>query len=490
MNHNKKIVVAVSSALMIMASQTVQADSTTDIVDALVMKGVLTEEEGRLITKGHTSKAEKTPVAKEKDGALFLETPDGNGNVSIGGRIHLDYRHYMENGESNAAAASASAVQADTFDIRRARITTKFKFQKYYSGEITINTVGAVNVLDVGYMDLGWFEKAKVRFGQFKMPFSLEQLTSSNNIDFIERSFVDAYIPAKEVGVQVFGSPTKGMTYALALSNGYLSANSTAAELDNRQDGKDVIGRLTHNFSEAMGDKEKVMHVAASFSVGESPITSGFGGNRATESRGLSFFTQPVVTGVVGTGDKTMSRMRYNLEGAFAFGATKLQAQYTTQNHDFEVAAVNHDRDITTGYVQVLHTLTGEKWADRYKEGAFGALKPIKNFDGDTMTGGAWETGLRYSNFDASEFNISTLTSGTIATATALNNGLTTNAAGYTKARALTAGIKFWANPNFRMMADYVYTDFSGLIGSTTPTLNGRNYSDEHALVMRTQIMF
>ncbi len=491
MNFNKKLAIAVSSAIMLMAGQAVQADSTTDIIDALVMKGVLTEEEGRLISKGHTSKTKVTPVAKEKDGALFLETPDGNGSVSIGGRIHFDYRHYDENGNSDAALASAtaspSAVQADTFDIRRARITTKFKFAKYYSGEVTLNTVGAVNVLDVGYMDLAWFEKAKFRFGQFKMPFSLEQLTSSNNIDFVERSFVDAYIPQKEVGVQVFGSPTKGMTYALALSNGYTSANSTAGELDNRQDGKDVIGRLTYNFAEAMGDKEKVMHLGGAFSMGDSPQGSGFGGNRSTESRGLSFFTQPVLDIQSSTdSSKTIERQRFGIEGAFAFNSTKIQAQFVRQGHDFEVNGINHERAINTGYLEVLHTLSGEKWADRYKDGAFGALKPNKNFDADTMTGGAWELGMRYSSFDASEFNNSSFVSSSAIT------GLTTRASGYSKARALTAGVKFWANSNFRMMADYVYTDLSDLMGTgtATPTLNGRAYNDEQALLVRTQIMF
>jgi phosphate-selective porin OprO/OprP len=486
MNFNKKLAVAVSGAVLLMAGQVALADSTTDIVDALVMKGVLTEEEGRLISKGHTAKAKVTPVAKEKDGALFLETPDGNGNVSIGGRIHFDYRHFTRDG-NNDASGTASTAQADTFDIRRARITTKFKFAKYYSGEVTLNTIGGTNVLDTGYMDVSWFEKAKFRFGQFKMPFSLEQLTSSNNIDFIERSFVDRYIPTKEVGMQVFGSPTKGMTYALAVSNGYSSANSSTAELDNRQDGKDVIGRLTYNFAEAMGDKENVMHIGGAFSSGDSPIGTGFGGNRGTEAVGVTFFTQPVISTTIGTdSSKTIERQRFGLEGAFAFKSTKLQGQYVTQRHDFEVNGINHNADVDTGYVELLHTLSGEKWADRYKDGAFGALKPNKNFDGDTMTGGAWELGFRASSFDANDFDRSGVAS---SSSTALT-GLTTNASGYTKARTYTTGVKFWANPNFRVMADYVYTDFKGLIGTTTPNINGRLYDDESALLVRTQIMF
>ena len=151
---------------------------------------------------------------------------------------------------------------------------------------------------------------------------------------------------------------------------------------------------------------------------------------------------------------------------------------------------MNQDHDINTGYVQVLHTLTGEKWADRYKDGVFGALKPIKNFDGDTMTGGAWEVGARYSSFDASDFNSATLIANPTATGTTVGNGLVTKTAGYTKANAVSVGVKFWANPNFRMMAEYVYTDFNGLIGTTTPNLNGREYKDEQAILMRTQIMF
>ncbi len=57
MNFNKKLAVAVSGAVMLMAGQFALADSTTDIVDALVSKGVLTEEEGKLISKGAVSKA-------------------------------------------------------------------------------------------------------------------------------------------------------------------------------------------------------------------------------------------------------------------------------------------------------------------------------------------------------------------------------------------------------------------------------------------------
>jgi polyhydroxyalkanoate synthesis regulator phasin len=62
---NKKLAVAVSGATLLMAGQIALADSTTDIVDALVSKGVLTEEEGKLISKGAKSKSEADAKANK-----------------------------------------------------------------------------------------------------------------------------------------------------------------------------------------------------------------------------------------------------------------------------------------------------------------------------------------------------------------------------------------------------------------------------------------
>ena len=496
MNFNKKLAVAVSSAVLLMAGQVALADSATDIVDALVMKGVLTEEEGRLITKGHTSKTNVTPILKEKDNNFTIESPNGNNSISLTGRIHFDARAYEDNFGSDVAAgttvtSSPSATAADTFDIRRARLGVKYKFAKNYSGEIVFNTVGAVNVLDVAFMDVSWFEKAKFRIGQFKMPYSLEQLTSSNNIDFVERSFVDSYIPAKEIGAQVFGEPTKGMTYALAVSNGLPAANAVGSEADNRQDGKDVIGRLSFNAAEAAGNKEDVYHAGVAFAYGDSPIGTGLGGNRSTEARGASFYTTPVLS-QNGTNSKTIERLRYGVEGAIASGPFKIQGQYSITSQDFSFGGTslpvsNYDLDIKTYYVQALWTLTGEKWADRYKAGAFGALKPKVDFDSDKFTGGAWEIGARYSKFDASDFNISALSANNDST-TAVAYGISTKAAGYAEADAYTVGVKFVANPNFRVMADYVYTDFKNMISAVS--INGKAIDSENALLVRTQIMF
>jgi phosphate-selective porin OprO/OprP len=476
MKFNKKLAVAVSGSVLLMAGQAALADSTTDIVDALVSKGVLTEEEGKLITKGHTSKTNVTPVVKEKDGTFTLESANGQNNLSVNGRIHFDHRSYDY--DEPAQGASLEPKGADTWDMRRARIGVKGKFAKYYSGELVLNMVGvdSKDIIDVAYFDVNWFEKAKFRFGQFKMPFSLEQLTSSNNIDFIERSFVDGYIPAKERGAQVFGEPFTGVTYGLALSTGHKAVENTGAqarELDSGSDGKDIIGRATINFAEIMGNKEMVLHGGLALSKGDQTQgLDGVGGAQKTRTRSdVSFFT-PTTPGL-GAWDREIDRTRVGLEGVIAQGPFKLQGQFVRTNYDFMTAVdTRRDYDIDAMYLQALWTISGETHASRYKAGAFGGLKPNKNFNPDDFSGGAWEVGFRYGKFDGSDFK---------------NGGYMT---GFAEARDMTLGLKFVPSPNVRFMMDYVKTDFQNRNSTNTISVGGRSVEDEKALLFRTQLMF
>jgi phosphate-selective porin OprO/OprP len=452
-------------------------------VNALIAKGVLTEEEGALLQKGRAGEKEaaeakkKTSVsAKYKDG-IVLESGDGKNSLQMNGRLHFDSRTYDYSNDDNTNAA-ASATGADTFDIRRARIGAKVKFGDYYSGEVVFNGVGNAPVVDVAYVNVAWWKPVQFRAGLFKMPFSLEQLTSSNNIDFVERSFIDSYIPAKEIGAMVHGEPIKGTTYALALSNG-----SNAAETDNRVDNKDVIGRVTANFAEIMDNKDMVLHAGLAFAKGDIPKGAGLGGNRSTEARGASFFTAPVV-GTTDTSDKSIDRQRLGAEAVAAYGPVKLQAQYVTTNYDFETVTRGYDVDAKTWYAEALWTLTGESHASRYKAGAFGGLKPKNDFNPENFSGGAWEIGARYSKFDGSDFN-------TLGLVGASDAQITTKSANFTEAKAFTAGVKFVANSHVRFMLDYVKTDFENPIGATTGiTVNGKPEDSEKAILFRTQFAF
>ena len=504
------------------------ADTTDDIVNALIAKGVLTEEEGALLINARelekTTKA-KTPVAKQKDG-LVIESTDGNFSFTPTGRVHTDYRIFDHDSGSNNVSPplatitnslgvtpnlvnqptlgtaantvninSGGNIGADTFDIRRARIGFKAKYKEFYEAELNADiSVGANTSVsstnwDVAYFNVAWWKPVQFRFGLFKMPMNLEELTSSNNIDFMERSYVNALAPQKEIGAMVHGVPFTGTTYALAVSNG---SGAKQAETDIREDGKDVIGRVTANFAE-MGlapNKEAIYHIGASFSQGDQPQGT-VGVNGRTESRGATFFRAPVLGNPnTDANFKSIDRSRVGVEGAFALRQFKVQGEWLQQSNDFDTNTRGYSLDTSAWYAEALWAITGEKYADGYKNGVMGSIKPLKDFDPATFSGGAWEIGLRYNEFDASDYNTIGIEQGT--TLGAADTSITTKAAGFAKAKSYTAGVKFLPNSNMRFMLNYVKTNFSDVIGGATGgiLLNNKRIDEEQAVLMRAQWMF
>jgi phosphate-selective porin OprO and OprP len=500
---HKLVAATLAGSFLLGFGANAMADSTDDIVNALMAKGILTEEEGALLLKGRTGekeaaekKKESAVSAKYKDGLSF-ESGDGKFKAQINGRVHADYRYFDYNdGDNNAAPVGAGNSIAnarnvtDTFDIRRARLGFKAAWKDYYEGEVVANLGGTTGTnLDVGYLNIAWWKPVQFRFGQFKMPMNLEELTSSNNIDFMERSFVNSLAPAKEIGAMIHGIPFTGTTYALAFSNGQ---GQNATEGDIREDGKDVIGRVTANFAEMLEKKEMVLHAGLSYSQGDLPQGAA-GVSGRTEARGATFFRAPSIISTNPFQD--IDRSRLGVEGALAYNQFKVQAEWMQANNDFKTNARSYDLDTENWYVQALWTISGEAYADAYKGGIFGSLKPKNDFDPTTFTGGLWELGLRYSEFDASDYNSIGVGQG-VGAADAAFVTVGTNAAnraqGFAQAEAWTAGIKFLPNSNMRLMLNYIDTDFSDVIGGATGgvIVNNKRVDDEKALVMRAQWMF
>lgn len=498
------VAATLAGSMMMGFGANAMADSTDDILNALIAKGVLTEEEGALLQKGRAGekeaaekKKESSVSAKYKDGLSF-ESGDGKFKAQINGRVHTDYRifDYSEGknnttpttATTNSIANSTPNALADGFEVRRARLGFKAAFKDYYEGEVVADLTDSASTIDVASLNIAWWKQAQFKMGIFKMPMNLEELTSSNNIDFMERSFVNGLAPGKEVGAMIHGSPFTGTTYALAFSNG----NGKTRETDLREDSKDIIGRVTANFAEIMGNKDMVLHAGASFSKGDLFLSSaasaiGFGTAR-TEGRGATFMTGPSVT--TGAPNRDIDRSRLGLEGAVAYGPFKVQAEWMQLNNEFKTDVASYDLDTENWYVQALWTITGENYADAYKGGAFGSLKPKKDFDPTTLTGGLWEFGVRYSEFDASDYNTTALGQG--VTGGTADAEVTTKARGFAKADAWTVGVKFLPTANTRLMLNYVSTDFNDVIGGTTGGLviNQKRVDDEKALIMRAQWMF
>jgi phosphate-selective porin OprO and OprP len=453
MSFNKKLAAAVSGALMLMAGQIALADSTTDIVDALVGKGVLTEEEGKLITKGHDAQKEKTPKVVDSKGALSLSSADGKSTMAINGRIQLDSRHYSDDNLRNDSAA-------DGFDVRRAYIGVSGKIAKYYDYKIVANfaksdstSVRNGNQMDEAYFGINYWKEASFRFGQQKMPFSLEEQTSSRFTDFQERSMLNTFVPAKEIGVQLHGVFSNGIFYGAAISTG----EGLNKRENNTGDSNDLIGRIGINIAEAMGNKDNVYHVAIAGSTGSQGNAQSAAYN--AEDQGAAF-SATTLTG---------KRDRMGLEGAVAVGPVKFQSEYMRIDMNKITTAigsnpVGSDVDFDGYYASASWLITGEKYADAYKGGKFDRITPTRNFNPDDISKGygAWEIGARYSNVDYSGLG-------------------DTSTSKIREASAYTLGLKWIPSPYVRVLLNYVDTEGE---------FNGGVKTDQKAVTLRTQLDF
>ncbi len=465
----KRIAVAVATVFATMSVPAAAADDMKTLMDLLLKKGVITQQEYDQNIKAaedaaedkafkekrlddDVSKANKF-IQKNADAGqvmksgLGIQSADGKSSIELTGRIHMDYRGYDD------------VSYQDKFEIRRARLGVKGKFAGDWKYEIMGNYGAAAGgglsssstEIDVAYIDYAANPAAQLRFGKFKMPFSLEQLTSSNNIDFMERSLIGQVegelIPGKEVGLMVFGSPQSGVTYALAASQG--RGNKTAAA-----SSPDMVGRVTANFGEITGNKDLVVHTGLGYSFGglKSGMVAADYASGRTESREADKYFTPAA-GLTGLVDRT----RMGAELAVAYQGLKLQGEYFDFKYDDTTSV---DKKINGYYAQALWNITGESHAYSNSSGTFGFIKPNKPFGkGDGI--GAWQVGVRFSRFDATN----------IAAATGKSN----------EVDALTLGMTWFVNDNTRVLLNYSETDFGTAISGV---------SKQRAMMLRGQVSF
>ncbi len=452
-----------------------QTDAMDDLLERLKSKGVLSEEEYNEMKKGRdeqrveeraerrkralkeaqlVEKEEKTKEESKTDlkgkfrEGFVLESGDKQHSIALTGRIHADYRSFDVN--------SAGANTASTFDIRRAYFGLSGKIANDFTFDVNADVAQtSAPQLDVAWVNWAIDPAFQFRIGQFKMPMSIEELSSSRFLDFQERSLVNALVPAKERGAMIHGSPYTGVFYGLALSNGAGKNNNESSTLN---DGKDFIGRLGANFAEMMGSKDMVLHAAVAYSDGHIPAASAV--SMRTEGRGLTFFNPAAFSSTSPT-----DRTRLHGEVSLAFGPVKLQAEQISVGFSGGTGSAGYERNLGVRYVEALWMITGEHYAMAYRGGTYGAIKPLKPFQKGSGNPGAWELGIRLSEVDANDF--------------ASTSGQTR------EARAVTIGLKWIPITNVRFYLNAVNTQFTEPV-----TLLSGTTTSEKAITFRTGLYF
>lgn len=333
------------------------------------------------------------------NGYLVASSADGSFKYWLDGRINLDAATFK--GAENRLGSG--------FEVRRARIGVKATLYRDWLAEVDVDF--ADNALEVKDLWAGYtgFENSVIRLGNHKAPFSIDTLTSSKYISFIERSYLDSWAPDRLLGL----SYSHWGTNWQASAGAFTQAGGTFNDKDSLTGGGagtsqevSLVGRASFA---PMNEKGRVLH----FGVGAARMkpevnkiaTSGndlpdrLDASRVVklDSRAETHVTRAKF---LSTGD-----MKYvdnydmlGAEVAGVMGPVHFQGEYQrTKVHRADTTVATYlDHEFSGYYGQVGWFLTGESRPYSSSEGEFGRVIPNGKM-------GAVELALRYSTLDLND---------------------------------------------------------------------------------------
>lgn len=354
------------------------------------------------------------------------------GDYSIFGRLQFD-KVFVDGKDS-----SGNEIK-DSSGLRRGRLGVKGKLSHGWSFKSEFDFADKADegkdesrvVVTDAYLakKMG---KASLKIGQYKEPFSLEELTSSRFVTFNERaSTVNAYVPGRNMGVS-YNLHLDGINF----STGLFGDNVSDKTASGKRDTLSFTSRLATYAS--LGGKD-VIHFGVAYRSSEPSVEDAI----ATKFKPDASIDQAGTVAKISDSSLEISRIQQTgLELAIVKGRTSIQGEYVHSNID------GTDYDNLEGYYgQISLFLTDDQRNYKTKSSAFGRVKP----NGDN---GAVELAYRFGK--------------------ARNAGLENH----------TVGLNWYATNNIRFSANYVKVDVD--------TANSAvQYQDDAEIVaLRAQVDF
>ena len=211
----KKSIFTVS--IFILFALTIRAQSTDDVLNVLVQKNLIAQKDADSL-RAEAALAAQANLAKVKAFPI-----NAGKKITMAGYTQVRYQALEESGK------------IDGFDIRRARLDVKGTISPYWGYRVQFDLAGTPKLIDA-YAELKLNDYFNFTIGQAKIPFSLENLASSNKLELIDRSqAVEALVArgkdvggnqnGRDIGIQLSGTILKYndrpvIDYRLGVYNG------------------------------------------------------------------------------------------------------------------------------------------------------------------------------------------------------------------------------------------------------------------------------
>jgi phosphate-selective porin len=231
---------------VILTASVALAQDNKALLDALVKKGILTQDEATQIGAEVASGKTATPVVT--GASKYLQ------KLTFSGRFQVQFADIGTT--VNNAAPSAHPPATEHFAIRRMYIGAKAELGDGFTG--VFNYDFANLSFDAAYIEWKQSDALAIDAGLRKVPFGYEETTSSGALKAIERSPATRYFVESNngrrlgagsyhTGLYVGGTQDSGLFYNLAITNPERDEFSTGNSTTNATPGVNNVGGSTNN---------------------------------------------------------------------------------------------------------------------------------------------------------------------------------------------------------------------------------------------------
>jgi phosphate-selective porin OprO/OprP len=347
------------------------------------------------------SDGDQREVVVSTQGGLEIATTDGEFSLQLGGRIMADAAYYCE--DRNRLGNGT--------ELRSIRIGLEGRLFADYVYEFDVDFAGGESDVKDAWVGYDAYSSWQFKVGQFKEPFSLEELTSRKYITFMERALPNALVPGRNMGL---GMRWQGERVTVAAG---LFGEDYNDDPDN--EGDEGWGATVRATFAPVARKRSVLH----FGVAASHRRTGDAAVYRVDVRPESHLTdiRYLDTGKI---NESRSVALLGLETAWVDGPWSLQSEWMRADLDRNGQP---DPGFVGWYLLGSWFLTGESRNYKRKKGAFGRVRPLESM-------GAVELALRYSRLDLNDLDV--------------EGGLS---------KQVTLGLNWYMNSQMRLMANYIW---------------------------------
>ncbi len=371
---------------------------------------------------------------ESRDGILMLSSDDKRFKYWFDNRVYFDGAMYFGD---NTYQGQENAI-GNGLNIRRMRFAMKAIIWGHWGGEIDFDFGNnAVDIKDayVRYIGKNW----QIKAGNFREPMSMETMTTSRYITFMERPYATEQAPSRHLGIDY-----KVFTNHLFFEGGIFSSN-IANDLirdQNKSKGTNAGWSVTGRLAYAPIKKDRqVLHFGVSGSyrvpkiqeIGD-PINSfRYGENAETEINRKKYIDTDWM-------ENCQTKIITGFEAAYAIKNFRVQGEYlmTRIQKDKNEVPEGEDKVKLGGfYVMGAWLINNADYYYNMSDGEFSQVD-FRNFNK-----GAFEVAVRYSYMNANTFKDGELVP-------YLPGG-----AGET----YTLGLSYYFNYNVKLMLNYAYVN-------------------------------